>query len=176
MKRAIFAGMALALASTVFAQARDKTPRITQSGSADIEFIFKAAQGGMAEVELGKVAAEQGTSDEVRKFGQRMADDHGRGGEELKAIAQSRGITLPAELDPKEKAMRDRLAKLRGSTFDRTYMRAMLSDHRQDVAEFKRESTSGRDPEVKAWAMKALPMLEDHLRQAEAANRTGATK
>jgi putative membrane protein len=174
MKRIVFAGMALALATTSWAQSRTQNV-VTQSGSADLEFILEAAQGGMGEVELGKVAAQQGTSDEVKKFGQRMVEDHGKGGDELKTIAQRRGIALPSDLEPKDKALVTRLSKLHGTTFDRTYIRNMVADHKQDVAAFRRESTSGKDPEVKAWAARMLPTLEEHLKEAEAANRPGAT-
>jgi putative membrane protein len=176
MKSVLFVGMALALASTTPSWAQSRTQNVVmQSGSADLEFILEAAQGGMGEVELGKVAAQQGSSDEVKKFGQRMVDDHGKGEDELKSIAQHRGITLPSDLDPKDKALMTRLSKLHGTTFDRTYIRNMVTDHRQDVAAFRRESTSGKDPEVKAWAARMLPTLEEHLKQAEGANRPGAT-
>jgi len=188
MKRLLFVGIALTLTATAWAQNRTQTPQtppaaqsrtqgnvVTQSGSADIEFILKAAEGGMAEVELGRVASERAQSDEVKKFGRRMVDDHGKGGEELQKIAQSRGIKLPSDLEAKDKALRDRLAKLNGKTFDRTYMRNMVSDHKMDVAEFKREANSGRDPEVKAWAAKMLPTLEDHLKDAQSANKAATT-
>src|SRR4029077_13514825 len=127
-KRLLFVGIALALAASAWAQSRTQTSQtqtrtvsnvVTQSGSADVEFILKAAEGGMAEVELGRVASERATTDEVKKFGQRMVDDHGKGGEELKALAQSRGIKLPSDIEPKDQAMKDRLAKLNGKTFDR---------------------------------------------------------
>jgi putative membrane protein len=176
MKCVLFVGMALTLATTTSSWAQSRTQNlVTHSGSADLEFILEAAQGGMGEVELGKVAAQQGSSDEVKKFGQRMVDDHGKGEDELKTIAQQRGIALPSDLDPKDKALVTRLSKLHGATFDRTYIRNMVTDHKQDVAAFRRESASGKDPEVKAWAARMLPTLEEHLKVAEAANRPGAT-
>jgi putative membrane protein len=132
MKYVLFVGMALALATTSWAQSKAQNV-VTQSGSADLEFTPQAAaQGGMGEVELGKVASQQGTSDEV------------------KSIAQHRGITLPSDLESKDKALMARLSKLHGATFDRTYIRNMVADHKQDLAAFRRESTSGKDPEVKA--------------------------
>lgn len=174
MKGVLFAGIALALATSSWAQARPQHV-VRQSGSPDLEFILEAAQGGMSEVELGRVATQQGTSDEVKRFGQRMVDDHSKGGDELKNIAEQRGITLPSTLDSKDEATMKRLQKLHGASFDRAYMRDMVSDHKQDVAAFRRESTSGKDPEVKAWATKMLPTLEDHLREAEAARKTSKT-
>src|SRR4051794_1626641 len=78
--------------------------------AADETFVTKAAKGGLAEVQLGKLAAEKASSDEVKKFGQRMVDDHGKANDELKTLAQSKSITLPTDIDPKDKAMHDRLA------------------------------------------------------------------
>ena len=143
--------------------------------AADEAFVMKAAKGGMAEVELGKLAAEKGMSPGVKKFGQRMADDHGKAGDELKTLAQNKHITLPADIDPKDKALRARLIKLSGAAFDHAYMQAMVADHVKDVNEFKMEAKAGKDPDVKAWAAKTLPTLQDHLKQARETNGTVAT-
>jgi len=143
--------------------------------AADDAFVKKAAEGGMAEVQLGKLAAEKASSDAVKKFGQRMADDHGKANDELKTLAQKKNIALPTDLDAKDKALHDRLEKLSGQAFDRAYMQAMLTDHQKDVSEFRTESKSGSDPDVKAWAAKTLPTLEDHLKQARETNGAVAT-
>ncbi len=138
--------------------------------AADQAFVMKAAQGGMAEVELGKLAAEKASSDAVKKFGQRMVDDHSKANDELKTLAQSKNITLSGTIGPEEKALQDRLMKLTGPAFDQAYMKAMVSDHVKDVNEFKMESKSGKDPDVKAWAARTLPTLEEHLKLAREAN------
>ena len=138
--------------------------------AADEAWVMKIAKGGMAEVELGKLAAEKASSDAVKKFGQRMVDDHSKANDELKALAQSKKITLPTEIGPEEKALRDRLVKLSGPAFDQAYMKAMLNDHLKDVGEFRTESRSGKDPDVKAWAARTLPTLEEHLKLARDAN------
>lgn len=138
--------------------------------AADEAWVMKVARGGIAEVELGKLAAEKASSDAVKQFGQRMVDDHSKANEELKALAQSKKITLPTEIGPEEKALRDRLVKLSGPAFDQAYMKAMLNDHLKDVGEFRTESRSGKDPNVKAWAAKTLPTLEEHLKMARDAN------
>jgi putative membrane protein len=143
--------------------------------AADDTFVTKAAKGGMAEVELGKLAADKASSDTVKKFGQRMVDDHGKANDELKTLAQSKNITLPSEIGPGEKALRDRLMKLSGPAFDRAYMKAMVDDHVKDVNEFRMESKSGKDADVKAWAAKTLPTLEEHLKMARDTNGTVGT-
>lgn len=132
----------------------------------DRHFIRKAGEGGLAEVELGKLAAEKGATDEVKKFGQRMVDDHSKANEQLKQLAESKGVTLPTKLDPNDQATKARLEKLSGQQFDRAYMNDMVKDHSKDVAEFKKESTTAKDTDVKSFASQTLPTLEDHLKEA----------
>jgi putative membrane protein len=146
---------------------RSDTNKAGMKAGSDSMFVMKAAKGGLAEVQLGQLAADKASSDEVKKFGQRMVTDHSKANDELKSLAQQKNITLPTDLDAKDKATHDRLSKLSGAAFDRAYMQHMLADHRTDVNEFKKESTAGKDPEVKAWAGKTLPTLEEHLKLAQ---------
>jgi len=144
--------------------------------SPDMAFAREAAIGGMAEVELGNLAKQKASSSDVKQFGDRMVTDHNKGGEELMQWAQSKNLTLPAELDAKHKALRDRLAKLPTDAFDRQYMNEMVMDHQHDVMAFKREASSGKDADLKAWAAKTLPTLEEHLKMAkDAAMKVGAS-
>jgi putative membrane protein len=133
---------------------------------ADKSFVMKAAKGGLAEVEFGRLAAEKATDPDVKQFGQKMVDDHSKANDELKTIAQQKGLTLPAELDAKDKRTRDHLAKLSGAAFDRAYMSTMVKDHTTDVSEFRKESKTGKDSDVKSFADKTLPTLEEHLKLA----------
>jgi len=144
--------------------------------TADNGFVTKAAQGGMAEVELGRLAKDHAASDAVKQFGQMMVDDHSKANDELKDLAGKKGITLPTSVDAKHQATMDRLSKLNGAEFDRAYMREMVSDHRTDVNEFRRESQRGSDPDVKAWAGKTLPTLEHHLQTAESTDKQVTAK
>jgi putative membrane protein len=147
--------------------------RASQTGSANrmntavSSFVTKAAEGGMAEVELGRLASQRASDDSVKQFGQRMVTDHGKANDELKQIASSKGMDIPSSLAAKHQAAMDRLSKLNGAEFDRAYMQDMVRDHREDVSEFRRESQRGTDPEVKSFAAKTLPVLEEHLKQAE---------
>ena len=154
----------------------EKADKVMAGGKMpDLPFVMKAANGGMAEVELGKLAVDKAASDEVKKFGQRMVDDHGKANEELKTLAQNKKITLPTAVDPKAMALHDRLAKLSGAAFDRAYLQAMLADHQKDVNEFRLEARSGKDADVRGWAAKTLPTLEEHLKLAQSANRAVGT-
>jgi putative membrane protein len=147
--------------------------RASQTGSANrmntaaSSFVTKAAEGGMAEVELGRLASQRASDESVKQFGQRMVTDHGKANDELKQIASNKGIDIPSKLAAKHQATMDRLSKLSGAEFDRTYMQDMVRDHREDVNEFRRESQRGTDPELKAFAAKTLPVLEEHLKEAE---------
>jgi putative membrane protein len=135
--------------------------------AADKTFIMHAAQGGMAEVEMGRLAASKATDPDVKQFGQRMVDDHGKANDELKSLASQKNVTVPAELDAKHKADHARLEKLSGAAFDRAYMAAMVMDHNQDVAEFQRVAKTAKDADLKAWAAKTLPTLQDHQKQSK---------
>jgi putative membrane protein len=176
MKQLLLAGaVALAVtASPSVAQAKHRGKTGAKPVS-DQTFLVKAAEANRAEVDLGKLATEKAASDQVKKFGQRMVDDHGKAYDEVKSLAQKKNVTLPAELDPKDKALLDRLSKLSGEPFDRAYMQAMLKDHRKDVNEFRTESQSAKDSDVKTWAAKTLPTLEEHLRLAQDATRAVGT-
>ena len=135
--------------------------------AADKSFVEKAAVGGLAEVQMGKMAQQKGSSDQVKQFGSRMVEDHSKANDELKQVASSKGITLPTDLDAKHKSKMEKMQKLSGAQFDRAYMDDMVSDHKQDVADFKKEANSGKDSDIKAFAAKTLPTLEDHLKMAQ---------
>jgi len=167
--------VALALAVPAFAQQNTAAQHpANTTTAADQKFVMDTAKGGIAEVELGKLAMEKAASAEVKQFAQRMVDDHGKANDELKTIAQSKNITLPTSVDPDQRALHDRLSKLSGQAFDRAYMQAMVADHRKGVSAFRTEAMSGKDPEFKAFASKTLPTLEDHMKMAEATSKTAA--
>jgi putative membrane protein len=141
---------------------------------ADKKFVVEAASGGMMEVHLGQVAKTNAQSPEVKSFGERMVTDHSKANDELKALAQLKGLTLPADMEKKHKADIEKLSKVTGANFDRMYMEMMVKDHVKDVAQFRKESQKAKDPDLKAWAGKALPVLEQHLQLAkETAQKLG---
>ncbi len=145
----------------------DHTAHTANRLGADNTFVTKAAQGGMAEVELGKLAQQRASNEAVKDFGKRMETDHSKANEQLKTIAVNKGITVPTTLNAKDQATMDKLSKLNGAAFDRAYMEDMVKDHRMDIAEFQKEANSGDDRDVKAFASTTLPTLQDHLKVAE---------
>jgi putative membrane protein len=166
------AAVALAFALTAVAQESSAPPSRTNapdggSLTSDQTFLKKAAEGGLAEVELGQLAVEKSSNEDVKMFAQRIVDDHGKANEDLKQLAGQKGVSLPSEPSAKQKANKERLSKLSGDEFDKAYMSDMLKDHRIDVAAFEQESDSGTDSDIKKFASQALPTLREHLKQAE---------
>jgi putative membrane protein len=155
-----FTGLLVSVAGAQQNQAN----RMTTS---DNSFVTKAAEGGMAEVELGNLAVQKASDPKVKEFGQRMVTDHTKADDQLKSVAASKGITLPTALDSKDEATKHRLENLSGAAFDHAYMEDMVRDHKTDVSEFKRESDHGSDPDVKTFASQTLPILQQHLQLAE---------
>ena len=152
-------GLATALVVMSTAQAKHAT--------ADQAFVTQAAQGGMAEVELGNVAHTQGSSDRVKQFGKRMADDHVKAGAALVTAANAAGLTIPTSPSAKQKPMEARMNGMWGARFDKAYANAMIKHHRDTVALFEREAKMGSNEKLKAFAQEALPTLNDHLQMAE---------
>jgi len=145
----------------------DKRSRASAGGGSekltDKEFVAKAAEGGMTEVELGKLAQEKGSSADVKQFGSHMDADHSKANAELKAIAAKDGITLPTTLDEKHQATVKHLSSLSGPAFDKAYVNTMVKDHEKTVSLFKEEAASGQDADVKNFATSNLPTIENHL-------------
>jgi putative membrane protein len=117
----------------------------------DKTFMKKAAKGGMMEVALGKLAEQNGQSDDVKSFGKRMVADHGKANDELKSIASKKGVQLPSK---------EHTGKW---TSDKAYIDMMVKDHEKDLAEFKEEANSGSDPDVKKFADDTSKVIQEHL-------------
>jgi putative membrane protein len=137
------------------------------ASSEDRAFILEAAAGGLAEVELGRLASQKAARGEVKEFGQMMVTDHTKANEQLMKIAQAKSVDAPHALKPEHKAMKDQLSKLSGEAFDRAYIQHMVKDHQEDVAHFRKESTEASDPDVKQFASATLPTLQKHLKRAQ---------
>jgi putative membrane protein len=139
------------------------------------KFAAPAAQGGMTEVELGRLALQRAADSSVREFGQRMVTDHTAANAEFKSLAARKNIQLPSEVSSDQKSMIEQLSKLSGAEFDKKYMSDMVKDHEEDVKDFQTQANEGTDPDIKAFAAKTLPILQGHLQMArDAAKKVGA--
>jgi putative membrane protein len=130
------------------------------------QFLRQAASDGLAEVQLGTMAARQAASPEVQRFGQRMVTDHTKANQELMALAQSKHISIPKDIDKEHQKTAEALAKQEGASFDREYLRHMVTDHEKAVQLFSRVAQEGKDADIKAFASKTLPTLQEHLQMA----------
>ncbi|MDQ3131681.1 MAG: DUF4142 domain-containing protein [Acidobacteriota bacterium] len=146
--------------------ASDKGDSVVTGG--DLAFMNDAAPGGMAEVELGKMAAKQAASNDVKQFGQKMVEDHSKAGDELKQLAAQKKVMLPTDVMPAHKQLMEKLSKLSGADFDSAYVTAMVEAHEKDVAAFENVSKTAADADVKAFATKTLPTLKMHLEMIKA--------
>lgn len=138
----------------------------------DKKFVKEAALGGMTEVELGKLAAQKASSEDVKQFAQKMVDDHTKANDQLKQAASKDNIPVPDTLDSKHQSEIDKLSKLSGEQFDKAYVKNQLKDHETDVREFSAEAQGGTDPDVKAFAASTLPTLQQHLELVKNLNKT----
>ena len=134
---------------------------------ADRKFVEEAAQGGMAEVQHGNLAAQRATNPQVKQFAQRMVQDHSKANDELKSIIGPRGITPPTTMDRKHHRAMEKLGKLNGAEFDREYMKHMVEDHKKDISLYEKQAKSGKDGDLKSFAAKTLPILQEHLALAQ---------
>lgn len=133
----------------------------------DRSFVNQAAEGGLAEVELGKMAETKAANPQVKQFAERMVHDHTQANDQLKQVASDESIQLPDHISQKDRMLKARLSKLSGDQFDKVYMQNMVKDHQKDVAQFKRESKDAQNPAVRNFAQKTTPILESHLSEAE---------
>ncbi|MDB5945723.1 MAG: hypothetical protein JWQ33_749 [Ramlibacter sp.] len=143
--------------------------KTTKLDRADRKFIEKAANDGMLEVEVAKLATSKASSQDVKSYASTLVDDHTKANSELAQLANSKGVELPA--GPSHGGRRDieKLGKLSGGSFDKTFVKKFgVDDHKKDVKDYEKESRNAKDPELKAWVDKTLPTLRAHL---EAANR-----
>ena len=135
----------------------------------DTKFAVAAADGGMLEVELGKLAQTNGASPQVKDLGKMMVDDHSKSNEELKALAQQKNISLPAVMSDDMRKKYDDLAAKKGADFDKAYTDFMVGDHKDDIDDFQHEAEKGADADIKAWAAGKVPVLQHHLEMSQAA-------
>lgn len=129
----------------------------------DAKFATAAANGGMAEVALGKLALTKTANAKIKDFATMMVADHGKANDELMALAKSKNITLPATVDADHQKKMDDLTKLNGKDFDKAYVDAMVDGHKKTLDLMKEEAKDGKDADLKAFAGKTAPVVQMHL-------------
>jgi putative membrane protein len=153
-------------------------PAPHQINQADRTFVRAVALGGLAEVDLAKLAAQKASNDAVKEFAQRMIKDHGEANDRLASLAKANGISLPDQFDSEQRSMRDRLQQAGKTEFDHAYIRGQITNHQQTVQLLIYQIGSGENDDLKAFASDTLPIVLDHLRMAQsiAAQISGAAQ
>jgi len=136
---------------------------VMKVGKDDAKFAVAAATDGMAEVELGRLALQKAVNSQIKDFGTMMVSDHSKANADLKGLAQSKGITLPATLDNGEQQIKEILSGKSGADFDKAYVEDMIEDHQKDIKDFQDAIAILKDADLKAFAQKTLPTLKMHL-------------
>jgi putative membrane protein len=162
-----FLGCWAVLAHQETAPTKQESARRASTAYSNEGFIRNAAEANMADVKLGQLAKEKGQSPEVKKFADRMINDHTKANDELKQVANQEHVNLPTDVNSKDAATYRSLEKLSGAEFDKAYARTMVRDHEKDVAEFKREASTAQTEPVKQYAQETLPTLQSHLQEAK---------
>ena len=154
------------------------TTAMSQLSAAEQAFMIDAAQNGMAEVELGRLAEQRGSSAQVRDFGRMMAQQHTQANQELMAIAQRMGVAPPGALSPSAQAAQMKLQTTQGQEFDREYIEQQAAAHLEQRTLFLFTASNARNPELRGFAQKTVQVIERHIEQlrtiAPAAQRTGS--
>lgn len=127
------------------------------------KFLIKAVQDGAAEIQICELALKQADSADVKKFAQDMITQHGQIDREAAGVAAQKNIALPAEVSAKQKATFEEMKKLSGKSFDKKFMEHNVSDHENDVKDYKEQMEQGTDADIRAFAEKTLTTLQTHL-------------
>ena len=158
---------ALAVTSAISFGAEKEKSGAAGKSSADATFIKKAANGGMTEVELGKIAAKNGQKDDVKSFGERMVKDHGKANDDLKSVASKMNVDVPDKVNAKHQATIDKFSKMSGESFDAAYVKEMVKDHKKDIAEFERAQGEVKNEDLKKFISDTVPVMKEHLEMVQ---------
>jgi putative membrane protein len=184
-----FAGIAILSATSALTQMRPSSPSPSPTspqqgtspmdqangnqdpnGTAALEdraFVRKALQGGATEVQLGQLALQKSSNDDVKQFAQRMVDDHTKLGDEMKPIAQQMSIKGAESPSKKDKSEMAKLQALSGDDFDKAYIRDMVKDHQDDLKDFKQEAQNTTNPALKDVVVQGAQVIDEHLKMIQ---------
>jgi putative membrane protein len=162
--RSAAATLGTLLLAMAFLMAVPRANAATTVSIADHNFMLAAGQVNLTEIKLGEYADQNGKRDDVKAFGRRMVKDHTAINEDLKALAAQKNVNLPDSLDATHQKMVDKLMALTGSEFDKAYIAGMFNGHKKAIKAFKAESAKTKDADVKSFADKSIPVLEEHLK------------
>jgi putative membrane protein len=156
----------MVLVSSLYAQEPGSSSPKTAAESPDATFVQQAAHGGLAEVELSKLAVASANSAQVKQFAEKMVQAHSENNQQLALIAAHENIALPKELDSEHAQLRVKLSMQHGADFDRSYVDAMRSDHQKMADLLQSSQATVSTEELRTFIKKTLPVVQDHLHMA----------
>jgi putative membrane protein len=128
-------------------------------------FVKKAIEGNYAEIQMGQLAKQNGQSEDVKTYGQMLADDHSAANQKAMEAAKSIGVAAPDGPNAKQKSAYEKMSKLTGAKFDREFARHMIADHQKDIADYKKAAKQSN--EAGEYAKAQIPVLQEHLEAAK---------
>lgn len=132
-----------------------------QNDAATKKFLTEAIEGNHAEVQMGELAQKNAHSEDVKSFGQMLVADHGKANQKAMEVAKSAGLTPPSGPNAKQKAEYEKLSKRAGAAFDREFVQHMVTDHKKDIAEYRKQAKVKNA--AGQYAEESLPVLQRHL-------------
>jgi putative membrane protein len=172
---AVALGVAVATADDTGSPSTQKGDKGKFKTVTDAEFVKMAASGGLFEVKSSELAKDQGQSAEVKRFADRMIKDHTKANKELETVAKKAGLEVPTKMTDEHAKLLDQVKAAKGSDFDRTYMTTQVKAHEEAVALFEAASKSVKNPDLKAFAAKTLPVIKEHYEHAKHHGGKGGT-
>lgn len=146
------------------------TTTIAKPDDATVDFLKKAADGNMAEVDAGKMGEEKATNADVKRFASMMVNDHTGANAEVKRLAGERSVDLPATASEDKKQKAAKIGEKKGKDFDKAYMDMMVDDHKSTINLFEKAQSDTKDEQVRTFIANTLPKLKMHLDSAQAIN------
>jgi putative membrane protein len=147
----------------------DANNQTSANQGGDRQFMTEAANGGLKEVELSNYVAQNTKNAEVKRLAQRIAQDHRNANQELMSIAQQDNVQVPTTMDENANQEVSHMKQMTGAELDRTYVQHMVEDHEKHIQKFQDQAENATSSQVKSFAQKTLPVLQEHLRMAQAA-------
>jgi putative membrane protein len=175
MKNFLLSIPILALCAGVTGFAADTSDKQGNLSAGDMQFVRDAAHGGATEVEFGKILQQRAQSTELKKYGERLVEDHSKANDKLARIVEKKGVRVPTEPDSDQQTQLQRLSAMSGQQFDEHARQIAIRDHQGDIEKFRRASENAQDPELRQFAKDTLPVLERHLRMAQDIRLTTST-
>jgi putative membrane protein len=138
----------------------------TFSKEKDTQFLVKAAQINLEEIQLGQLAQQKSVMMDVKELGQMMEKDHRQSLSDLTALAKKKSIAIPTTPTRNAQEAYKKLVNKTEAAFDKDYCNMMVSGHKDAIAMFEKESKESDDAEIKQFVTETLPHLRMHLEHA----------